>query len=166
MAGPMDRKAFEDNLWAAVKDARAGMLGLMNGQSGHFQPMTAYLEPERRAIWFFARRDNDVVKGAHGGARAMFTVVDKDQKVWACLGGEVSEQHDRDRIERYWTPVAAAWFPEGKDDPELTLVRFDVDDAQVWVAQEGPVRFAYEIAKANMTKTEPDVGETAHLRFN
>ena len=166
MADEMDRKDIEAKLWSAITDTRTGMLGLTGAEADHFQPMTAYVEADARTIWFYTRRDNDLLRRAAGGGRAMFNLVGKDHHVFACLAGEITEQHDRERIDRYWNPVVAAWFPEGKDDPELTLIRFDVDDAQVWISQKGPVRFAYEIAKANMTKSEPDVGDSTHLQFH
>ena len=159
----LDRKDFEDRLWKTIDDVRIGMLGPVGGKPQHMQPMSAFAEPETRTVWFFLKRDNDLLKST---GPAMFCVVSKDREVYACLGGEISEQHDRARIDKYWGPVTAAWFPEGKDDPELTLLRLTVDDAQVWVAQKGPIKFAYEIAKANLTHKEPDVGDTAKLAFN
>ena len=65
---------------------------------------------------------------------------------------------DREIIDRYWNPVLAAWYPDGKDDPHLTILRFDADDGRVWVNEGGFFKFAYEIAKANLTKTLPDSG--------
>ena len=34
--------------------------------------------------------------------------------------------------------MVSAWFPEGKDDPELTLLKLVPVDAQVWVSRGGP----------------------------
>jgi len=166
MAEKLDRKDVEAKLWEAVRDARVGMLGLADGRGGGLQPMTAFVEPPSPRVWFFARRDNDLIRGAPAGARATFNVVDKDRRVWATLTGELSERHDRERIERYWSPVAAAWFPDGKDDPELTLICLDVAEAQVWASEAGPVRFAYEIAKANVTGEQPDLGGTGRASFH
>lgn len=95
----------------------------------------------------------------------MFCLISKDREVYACLGGELEEHFDRERLERYWNPIVAAWYPDGKDDPRLTLLRFKLDDAQVWINEAGPVRFAFEIAKANMTKDQPDLGGRADIQF-
>ena len=35
----------------------------------------------------------------------------------------------------------------------------DCDDAQVWVSDAGPVKFAWEIARANATGRAPDLGQ-------
>jgi general stress protein 26 len=36
-------------------------------------------------------------------------------------------------VERLWNPFVAAWYDGGKDDPELRLLRFDPERAQVWL---------------------------------
>ena len=68
-------------------------------------------------------------------------------------------------IDKHWNPVLAAWYPEGKDDPHLTLLRFDADDGRIWVSKKGPVRFMLEVAKANLTKTVPDAGGVADVNL-
>ncbi len=162
----LDRKDLEEQLWKTIDHERVGMLGYMGDPKRHLQPMTGFAEPQTRTIWFFCQRDNDLIQNPGRDCMAMFCINAKDHDLWACLGGELSESHDSDRIDRFWGPVTAAWFRDGKDDPKLTLLRFSVNDAQVWSVKKGPFRFAYEIAKANLTKDEPDVGGTVHLRFN
>jgi Pyridoxamine 5'-phosphate oxidase like len=44
---------------------------------------------------------------------------------------------------RLWSPIVAEWY-EGKDDPKLALVRFDVEDAKIWLSDiEGFLRPAF-----------------------
>ena len=158
-----DSAAVEARLWKAIEDARTGMLGLMrDGQ--HFQPMTAFVERDTDQIWFFTYSDTDLAQAAAGeGGQAMFVFQGKDLQ--ACIGGQLSVQQDPARMERYWNPIVAAWYPEGKDDPRLTLLCLDCRNAQVWVTEAGPVRFAYEIAKANASKSRPDLGDRTNLSF-
>lgn len=149
----------EAAFWKHLKSSNTGMLGL--DQPGyHAQPMTAFREEETGTIWFFTRDDTDLAKDASlaGGQSAMFSYGSKDQNVWACIHGQLSVRHDREKIDRYWNPVLAAWYPEGKDDPHLTLLRFDANDGRIWVNEGGFLKFAFEVARANLTKTLPDAG--------
>ncbi|HYE41782.1 MAG TPA: pyridoxamine 5'-phosphate oxidase family protein [Caulobacteraceae bacterium] len=155
----------EERLWKALEDTRTGMLGLVGGEPQHFQPMTGFEEPEANRVWFFTRDDTDLARSISSGQSAMYTVVTKDTKVYACLMGELSVRNDRERIDKYWNPVVAAWYPEGKDDPHLTLLCFDLEDARLWLNDKGPVMFMYEVAKANLTKSFPDSGERADVTF-
>jgi general stress protein 26 len=162
----LDRKDLEARLWKTLDRERIGMLGLVGEGAGHFHPMTAFCDDELRTVWFFTRRDTELVRSLVQGGKAMFNLVSKDRELWACIGGTITEQHDAQRIGKYWGPVVSAWFPEGKDDPELTLLRLDPQDAEVWIANKGPIRFAFEIARANLTDQEPDVGDHARLKLH
>jgi general stress protein 26 len=155
---------IEQRLWKEIGKARYGMLGLVGGAPvQHFQPMTAFAEPEDGLLWFFTRTDTDLARAVASGAEAMFVVQARDQDFQACLGGRLAPQLDRERMDRFWNPIVAAWYPQGKDDPALTLLRLDARDAAVWISEAGPVRFAWEIAKANLSHKQPDLGEHAHL---
>ena len=163
MSDHLDRAQMEVRLWDEIEKARFGMLGLVGGPPRHMQPMTAYCDREDGAIFFFAKRDNDILKEGGQGHAAMFCVMAKDQEFQACVGGNVIADHDREKIGKFWNPIAAAWFPDGKDDPDLTLIRFEPEDAQVWISHGGGLRFGWEVAKANLTHSVPDVGDKAHL---
>ena len=157
----------EEEFWNHLETSNTGMLGL--DQPGyHAQPMTAFRDGETSTIWFFTRDDTDLAKDAAvgSGQSAMFHYGSKDQNVWACIQGELSVHGpDREIIDRHWNPVLAAWYPGGKDDPNLTILRFDAGDGRVWVNEGGFFKFFYEIAKANATKTLPDAGGVADVNL-
>lgn len=159
-----DQTAVRDRLWRDIKRrGGTGMLGLTrSGQ--HFQPMTAFVERETGQIWFFTRKDTELVQDLGEGACAMFVFQADDLQ--ACIGGDVTRAFDHDRMNRYWNPLVAAWYPEGKDDPALTMLHMDCVDAEVWISNAGPTRFAWEIAKANTTRQSPDLGGRAHIEFH
>jgi general stress protein 26 len=154
-----------ERLWDEIKKIRYGMLGLV-GSLEHYQPMSAFCEPDTNDIWFFTRTDTELAKHCNSGARAMFIVQSKDQAFHACVGGELQQQHDGARIQLYWNPIVAAWYPDGKDDPLLTMLKFRARDAQVWLSETNPVKFFWEIAKANITHHEPDVGSSRPLTLS
>lgn len=159
-----DLAAVQDRLWHEIKTrGGTGMLGLtVSGQ--HFQPMTAFVEREAGRMWFFTHKGADLVYDIGKGASAMFVFQADDLQ--ACIGGGVTPTFDRDRMNRYWSPMVAAWYPEGKDDPALTMLRMDCVDAEVWISDPRLTKFAWEIAKANTTHQPPDLGGRAHIEFH
>ena len=68
-------------------------------------------------------------------------------------------------IDQYWSPFVAAWFPEGKDDPDLIMMKMDASDARIWASKRGPVNYMFQVAKANATHTLPDVGGKADVQL-
>jgi general stress protein 26 len=158
---------LEDRLWKEIEKARYGMLGLTGRQPAHhFQPMTAFCERDGGQIWFFTRNDSDLAQATERGGEAMFIIQAKDQAFQACVSGRLVQEFDTGRMQEYWNPVVAAWYPEGQNDPRLTMLRFDVSDAQVWLSETNPLAFGIQIVKANMTGKEPDVGESAPLHLD
>ena len=163
----MDPMDVQRKLSEAIEKDRIGMLGLVGGQPDHFRPMTAFWEPETRDLWFYAYRDADLARAAgDGGADAMFTFQNKGGTLWACIGGRLHLDHDPERLDRFWSPVVAAWFPKGKDDPDLTLLHLEAESGEVWINEKGPVRFGLDVLKANMGRGPPDPGVHERIRLS
>lgn len=158
-----DQADVERRLWDEIERHQTGMLGL-DAHPRHTQPMTAFLEREGDRLWFFTRSDTDLARALGDGRGAHFILQTKD--IQAVIHGFLSLEYDRERIDRYWNPVVAAWYPDGKEDPGLTLLRLDCEQAEVWISDAGPVRFAWEIARANATGERPDLGGRSSLNFH
>jgi general stress protein 26 len=158
-----DKAAVQTRLWDEIEKQQIGMLGAVGGASHPFQPMTAFLERADNRLWFFTYKDTELAEAAAGGVQAAFLFQD-GRHLYASIAGELRTDYDRERMNRFWNAAVAAWYPEGKDDPRLTLLRLDARDAEVWIQTAGPARFAFEIAKANATREQPDLG--GHARLN
>jgi general stress protein 26 len=124
---------LEQRFWKALKSDMTMMLGLDGVEDGHARPMTAQFEGERGPIWFFTSKDNGIVEGLPKGDRAIATFVSKGHDLYATVHGSLAVDNDRTVIDRLWNPFAAAWFEHGKDDPKLTLLRFDAERAEIWL---------------------------------
>ena len=73
---------------------------------------------------------------------------------------------DAAKIDEFWNSVVAAWYEDGKNDPNLTMLALHIDDAEVWASTDSTLKFGWEIAKANLNEHKtPDVGVNVHLRF-
>jgi general stress protein 26 len=127
---------IEAKFWKALESDRVAMLGLVGVEGGHSQPMSAQVlndEGPRGAIWFFTAKDTDLVRALGESHRAMLNFSAKNHHLFASLQGELSKSNDRAVIDKLWNRYVAAWYEGGKDDPNLQLVRFDPDHAQVWL---------------------------------
>ena len=113
-----------------LKSSPFVMLGLDSDRQ-HSEPMTAQIDDDQpNTLFFFAGKDNRAAKG--GPAMAQFA--SKGHDFFACLAGEVTATQDRAEIDKLWNKQAEAYFPQGKEDPNLTLLRFDLDSAELWEA--------------------------------
>jgi general stress protein 26 len=128
---------IEAKFWKALKSDMTVMLGLAGQGGGKTQPMTAQIGDRegRGPIWFFSARDVDLVQAMGPGAPATLQFASKGHDLFASLEGTLVPDDDRAKIDELWSPFAAAWYEEGKDDPKLRLIRFDPAGAQIWLNQ-------------------------------
>jgi general stress protein 26 len=51
--------------------------------------------------------------------------------------GHANIYTDKSHIEEHWVPIAKAWFEDGKEDPEVTIIRDEPTDAYYWDTKDG-----------------------------
>ena len=126
--GNADPKKLKTDLWQKMADSPFVMVGPADG-SAHSEPLTAQLDKDQvDTLWFFVGKDNRVA----GGGQAMAQFVSKGHDFFACLSGTISQDNDPAMIDKLWDKQVEAWFPQGKSDPNLALVRLDIDSAELW----------------------------------
>ncbi len=123
---------LENKFWTAIKSDMTMMLGLDGVEDGHVRPMTAQIEGAHGPIWFFAAKDTDLVRVLGNGHRAIATFASKGHDLFASVRGNLGLDNDRAVIDRLWNKFIAAWYPGGKDDPNLALIRLDAEKAEIW----------------------------------
>jgi general stress protein 26 len=153
----------EKVFWTRLEGINAGMLGTRERMK--LVPMSHYAEADEKALWFITAEGTDLVTElANGPKPAIHVIADATGKLWAQIEGQLELATDRARLDEIWSRVAAAWFDEGKDDPDLRLLRFSLAQAEIW-STTGGLGFLYQVAKANVTGDEPDIGEHFRLSF-
>ena len=72
---------------------------------------------------------------------------------------------DRSKLEELWTPIAKAWFNEGKDDPEITVIRVRPVDAYYWDTKNNKLVSLIKIADGPITGKTMDDGIEGEIRL-
>ena len=123
-----DTVELKKHLWKKMSEGPFVMVGL-TGTGEHSEPLTAQLDEDQvDTLFFFIGKDNRLAKGGD----AMVQFVSKGQDYFACLAGSAQVTNDRAMIDKLWSNQVEAWFPGGKSDPNLALLRFDIDSAELW----------------------------------
>lgn len=149
---------------------KAGML-VVDDSGQHPQPMAPHVDRDAGVIWFITARSTDLAQAAGHGAKAgggrigSFTFIGKNDDYYASMRGPLDQVDDEAMIDELWTAQAAAWFEKGREDHEVTLLRFTLQDAEIWSNTRNPVVFAFEMARAVGTRAVPDVGEHVKVRW-
>jgi general stress protein 26 len=131
-----DDGEIEEKFWNALKDSPFIMLGIEGARDGATQPMTTIFEDQDRdagVLWIFTANDHDLTRAMGQSDRAIASYSAKGHDLFASLRGRLQIHNDRATIDRLWNPIVAEWY-EGKDDPKLALIRFDIENAKIWLS--------------------------------
>lgn len=126
----MTEQDIEDKFWKSLKHDRTLFLGTAAADQ---RPMTALIDDDlpRGVLWIFTARDNKLAQGMPDTLPATAAFASKGHDLFAALSGKLSDATDPVMIDKLWNPFVAAWY-EGKDDPKIVLLRFDVEEVQIW----------------------------------
>ena len=83
---------------------------------------------------------------------------------YVSVSGRAAVVEDDARKKQMWSKFAEAWFPGGPEDPDLALVRVQIEAAEYWNVRESKVTQLIKMARAAVTGNPPtDMGEHAKL---
>ncbi|MDW4496913.1 pyridoxamine 5'-phosphate oxidase family protein [Sulfitobacter sp. D35] len=153
---------LKQQFWERIGDVRAGMLAAGDHRA---VPMSHFAMQDDNALWFVTADGTGVADAAKSGQSGEYVIGAADAQLYARVDGRLEHVTDREKLEQIWSPIAAAWFEDGKEDEDVCLVRFSPASAEVWTT-DGGAKFLYEIAKANLSDDKkPDIGDHGTVSF-
>jgi general stress protein 26 len=150
------REDARQHLYDLIKDFKTAML-VTRGSDGlfHARPMAvAEMKPDADA-YFSTSIASPKIAELEADPRALITFQGSNE--FAAIEGMVAIVRDRALIDRLWAEDWRLWFPEGKDDPTLCLLKFSAERGEYWDTSgvEG-VRFLFESMKALWQRRQPE----------
>lgn len=165
MSAMTERQANLKRLWEMVGDINVCMLASWDGSQMHSRPMYAHREEGTDEIWFYTKLDSGATAETALFDKVNLAFADAERKNWVSISGKAVIERDPAKIGSFWSPMVAAWFPQGQNDPDLAMIRIEPDSAQYWDSTTSTMKYLWEIGKAQATGTTPDVGEVGHVDF-
>ncbi len=163
--GRSDRADAQKKLWAMVKDIRVAMLTIWDGERMHSRPMHGYQEEFAGELFFFTRLDSGKTHEVMRYDQLNLAYADIKSQTYVSVAGRGEIVLDRELMNRYWTPMAGAWFPKGLDDPDLALIKVTAESAEYWDMTASRMRYFWEVATANLSGHEPSLGENRRVEL-
>lgn len=137
-----------------MRDQRFCMLTSVAGdQELHSHPMTPQQIEDDGGVWFFL--DNTSETATNLSADSRVNLAFGDSSDWLSVAGTGTLHHDRQKIEELWNPMVEAWFPDGKDSPELRLLKVEPQSAQFWDTPGGRVASVFAFVRTKVTGERP-----------
>lgn len=147
-----------DRVWEMMDDIRTCMLVTKQRLTLRARPMHAVPSREEGCVWFLTdargHKDEELMRDPQGA----LVFADKSNNDFLSVSGEAEVLNDRTKINELWSDAAKAFWPAGKGDPNIRVLRFLPEDAEYW---DGPssIIVGLKLAAARMTGRTPDLGE-------
>ena len=114
-------------------------------------------------LWFFTQASSHKVDEINHEHQVNLSYAEPSDSRYVSVSGTATLVRDRAKIDELWTPVLKAWFPEGKDDPEVALLRVDVSKAEYWDVPTSTIVKLVGFTKAVLTGKQYWPGENEKL---
>lgn len=120
--------SLHQTLFSQIAETPNMMIGL-NKNADHSEPMHVCLESDNYdAFWIFTTKDNRIA----GGGKAMAQFIGCDHKLFACFSGQLTQETDKKTIQSHFSTSISAWYKDGMMDKNLEVLRFDIDNVEIW----------------------------------
>jgi general stress protein 26 len=142
------------------------MVTIGTNGSVHARPMGIQGDSEKfgGTLWFFTDKNSGKIQEVSSGPTSLVFQSDS-ASAYLHLVGKATEVEDKSKMKELFTPLLKTWFPQGLDDPRLTLIRFDADHGDFWDSPGGLLQVLAAFTKAMVTGTPGQGGELGDLRL-
>ena len=96
------------------------------------RPMSAQEVDDEGNLWFFSGVDSDKNREIKQDKHVQLFFSNPSKSSYLVVNGEAEIVFDRDKIEEYWNPLVKTWFKEGKDDPNISLIKVVPHNSYYW----------------------------------
>jgi len=156
-----------EKLRELVKDIDFCMLTTVDeGGDLHSRPMSSNGDIDADGdIWFFTNASSHKVSEIEKLPKVNVSFADPDNQRYVSVSGTAQLVRDRAKIDELWRPEFKIWFPKGKDDPEVALLRIALEKAEYWDSPSSTIGFALSFVSSLVTGKEPDMGENRKVNL-
>ena len=127
------------------------------------RPMATLREKFDGTLWFFTSAAEPKVREIAHDPHVNVSYADPDKNNYVSVSGRASLVRDKARMKELWNPFFKAWFPKGLDDPQIALLRVEVEQAEYWDSPNSKLVQLGGFLKAVVTGKQAKGGENEKL---
>ena len=164
---PQRREDDLQKLRELVKDIDFCMLTTVaeNGDL-HSRPMSSNGDIDSDgALWFFTSASSYKVHEVEKLSKVNVSFADPDHQHYVSISGTAQLVRDRNKIDELWRPEFKMWFPNGKDDPDVALLRVSSEKAEYWDSPASTIGYVLNFVSSWVSGKEADAGQNRKINF-
>lgn len=151
-----------EKIWSLIKDAHSALLVTVAADGSlDSRPMGCIQRGFDGSLWFFTFASSAKVKEIADDSHVLVSYARPSDYEYVSLSGRARMIRDERRVKELWSEAFRVWFPSGREDPELALIRIDVDEAKYWTDAASIATYAWAYVKARVLGRRPEAGDVA-----
>lgn len=116
-----------------IKNTRIAMFSTVAGDGTlRSRPMATLKAPFDGDLWFLTRATAPKADEIRDNQHVNVSYADPEGDRFASLSGTATLVRDLEKVAELWTRRLRDWFPEGKKNGDLALIRVKIDHAELW----------------------------------
>lgn len=120
------------------------------------RPMSTLEIDEKGTFWFMCKEDSNVAQQISENNKVDLLYGSNDNNAYLFVKAESTVFYDKAIIDRLWTPIAKAWFEEGKEDPTIRIIKVSPNDIHYMDTQHGKLVSGIKILISAATGVHSD----------
>ena len=127
------------------------------------RPMATQRAEFDGTVWFFTRASDPKVSEIRKDQRVNLSYASKDDNAWVSMSGTAELVRDETRMKDLWQKPLEAYFPDGLEDPDLSLLKVSVNQAEYWDATSNKIAYVAGMIKAIASNESYQPGENEKI---
>ena len=119
------------------------------------RPMSTQHVCDQGNIWFFSEIDSEKNNEILQNKNVQLFYSHPDKHSYMVVNGEAEIILERAKIEELWSPMVKIWFPEGKDDPKISVIKVKPTTAYYWDTEGNKMINFFKMVSSLVTGTSP-----------
>ena len=115
------------------------------------RPMAVQEVSDDGNFWFLSANDSDKNREIAADPRVQIFLSNPSSYEFLSIYGYATFSRDQQRIDELWNDIAKAWFPGGKEDPRITVIKFEPEQGFYWDTKSGKLVSLIKIAASALT---------------
>ncbi len=158
----MSNNSELNKLSELIQDIRIAMFVTQEQDTLRSRPMATH-GLENGFLWFFTYKNSHKKSEIEAQPSVNISYQDPSKELYVSVSGNAEIVEDRAKIEELWKPFLKAWFPNGKEDPNIALIRVDISQAEYWDAPSSTMVQLIGMVKAAVTGKPYQAGENKKI---
>jgi general stress protein 26 len=128
------------------------------------RPMGVQEVDDQGNLWFLSSKNSNKNFEINHDNEVQLVFSKNSSSQYLSVFGKAHIYTDRSHVEDIWSPMAKAWFEEGKDDPNATVIKVEPVDAYYWDTKYGKLVTLLKIGIGAITGNVDEGGVQGRLK--